>query len=74
MKKEGISTLNKIKAVFDQNYVDARNRMIPFAEKFANDKYGATRYGTGKKQEEYNCKWTRCFLEKMDEFAKDLKY
>lgn len=65
----------KITAKFDQAYVDARNKLIPFAEKYANDKHGATRYGTGKRQnDEYNQAWTLCFLDKMTDLAKGLKY
>lgn len=74
MKKEGVSMLNKITAKFDPDYVVARNKLIPFAEKYANSMRGSSRYGTGKSQDEYNKNWTRTFLEKMDELAKNLKY
>ena len=66
--------MKKITAKFDQAYVDARNKLIPIAEKYANQMCGTSRYGTGSKQDEYRMGWTRCFLEKMDSLAKNLKY
>ena len=54
----------------DKKYVEARNKLIPFAEKYANKVAGKTPSG-GVKKEEWAFLWNSTFLKEMDRLAKE---
>ena len=51
----------------NQKYINARNKLIPEAERFANDIHGKTA-GTKSKDEWYHS-WSAEFHNKMDRLA-----
>ena len=56
----------------DKVYEMERNKLIPFAAKFTNEKYGKFYQSvpTIETREEWACTWTRCFLWKMNSLAR----
>jgi len=54
----------------DADYKDARNMLIPVAETFTNDTIGTSQSPTVSRSE-WAANWSRAFLTKMDELAKE---
>ncbi len=52
----------------DRDYVRKRNKLIPSAVAFANEKHGS--YSTIDR-EGWVVKWTTTFLKRMDEMARE---
>ena len=52
----------------DIGYETERNKLIPFAEKYANKLHGAVYAGDGSEadRQRYAEKWTRCFIRRMN--------
>ncbi len=58
-------------------YINARDKLIPVAEKYADKKIGKPppKIGAGKHNKAYEIwasKWNKCFLGKMNELARGL--
>jgi len=51
-------------------YEEARNKLIPFAEKYANKKEGEVPQG-GESREDWVIAWNLAFLGRMDHLAKE---
>jgi len=60
----------------DKKYEEARNKLIPIAEKHADKvcrmKIGVKPHGSSKKLDDWNNKWNLTFHNKMNELAKGL--
>jgi len=50
---------------FSGEYVDERNKLIPKAERYANNQEGAKK-DNNQTPEEYAEKWNKCFHPKMN--------
>ena len=60
----------------DEDYQKERNKLIPFAEKYANEKAGKrfrflTKPLEFKNYNEWAIDWNRIFLGKMDQLARE---
>ena len=53
----------------DTDYRQARDRLIPLAESYANEKVGFSQ-NPGVSRSDWVKKWGRTFLGRMDELAK----
>ena len=53
----------------NQEYIDARDALIPLAERFANDRQG-TSQAPGEPRMNWAARWGRTFLGRMDELVK----
>jgi len=53
----------------DKKYEEARNALIPFAEKYANEK--EEKNPVGQSREEWAKAWNLAFLGRMDKLAKE---
>ncbi len=54
------------------DYIDARNMLLPIAEKFANDKWG-TSQNPGVSRSGWVKNWGRAFLGQMNKLAREQK-
>lgn len=54
--------------MFNAHYEQERNKLIPDAERFANQTIGKTPKGN---RDEWTIKWNKAFLGKMDQLAKE---
>ncbi len=54
----------------NQDYIEARNMLIPLAEAFANKKHG-TSPSLGEIREDWVRNWNKAFLGRMDSLAKE---
>jgi len=50
----------------DEEYVKKRNKLIPKAEKYANEMFGSL---APENKFKWYLDWTRCFLDKMNELS-----
>lgn len=55
----------------NKEYTKARDKLIPIAEKFANEKRG-TSQGPGEEISEWAAEWNLIFINKMQELATGL--
>ena len=58
----------------DKKYISARNKLIPFAERYANEKHGKAwnPYDHSRQtKESWTIDWNRTFLTEMDRLAKE---
>lgn len=54
----------------NKDYIDARDMLIPVADRFANDKSGTSR-APGEVRADWARRWSMTFLTKMDELARE---
>jgi hypothetical protein len=60
-------------ATFDSEYVEKRSKLIPFAEKYADEKNGKVYRGKdGPGREEWMRSWNLDYHSKMNELASKL--
>lgn len=56
----------------DQNYIAARDKLIPEAEKFANKQFGKQAPGTTQAEKrEYARQWSGCFHAEMNRLVQE---